>query len=46
MQFSSEFIPTGVEAMVSLKPEITFTTEEAIKQLTPIERNCYDEGKI
>ena len=46
MQFSSQFLTVGVEALINVQPEITYTTKKAIKRFNPEDRGCYDEGLL
>ena len=45
MQFSSQLISPGSETQINLKPEITYTTEDAISIFSPKKRGCYSDGE-
>ena len=45
MQFSSDLLKPGTETQINLKPTIISTTDNAIQQFTPSERNCYTDGE-
>lgn len=46
VQFSSQYIHTGMETQVCVTPTLTYTTDFAIKTLTPEQRGCYESHEI
>ena len=45
IQFSSQLISTGLETHINLKPTLSYTTENAISMLSPLDRDCYSDGE-
>ena len=45
IQFSSQLISTGLETHINLKPTLSYTTDNAISKLSPLDRDCYTDGE-
>ena len=45
MEFSSQSLKSGTDVKITIKPTITYTTEDAISKFDPIDRKCYVEGE-
>ena len=44
-QFSSLLIHTGTETQITLKPTLSYITDDAISAFTPEDRGCYANGE-
>ena len=45
MEFSSQALKAGSDVKITIKPTVTYTTDDAIEKFEPHDRKCYEEGE-